>query len=267
MSASDDASLRASSVVDFYDGLAADYHLLYSDHWEQSLERQGHALDQIIRSLLPGARDVLDCSCGVGTQAIGLSLRGYRVIGTDISERSLERAADTAARLNAPLTVTAADFRDLSEVAGKFDVVISCDNAVPHPLDQTDLAKAVAEMHKKARPGGLLIISIRDYDRALIERPAVAPPLDIPGPPRRVVVRLHEWDSPDSPLHTVRFLILTQRPTGWTVAEHSTRYRAITSTQLTDSARRAGFTKIRWLTADETHFHQPIMTAHRAERR
>ena len=194
MSAFDDASLRASSVVDFYDGLAVDYHLIYADRWEQSLKRQGHALDALIRSLLPGARDVLDCSCGVGTQAIGLSLRGYRVIGTDISERSLKRAADTAGRLNAPLTVAAADFRDLSEVAGDFDVVISCDNAVPHLLHEID--RAVAEMHKEARPGGLLVISIRDYDRALIQRPAVAPPLDIPGPPRRVVVRLNEWDSP-----------------------------------------------------------------------
>ena len=55
---------------------------------------------------------------------------------------------------------------------------------------------------------------------------------------RDVVVRLHECDSPYSLFDTVRFLILTQRSTGWPVAEHSTRYRAITSSQLTHSARR-----------------------------
>lgn len=259
MGGSNDA--YASSVVDFYDGLAADYHLIYADQWEMALRRQGHALDALIRSLLPDARDVLDCSCGIGTQAIGLSLLGYQVTGTDISELSVRRAAGTADRLGTSLTLAVADFRDLRAIAGEFDVVISCDNAVPHLLDEADVGRALAQMCRKLRPGGLLAVSIRDYDRALIDRPTTAPPLEIPGPPRRLVVRLHEWDAPDSPLYTVRFLILTREPTGWTVAEHSTRYRAITSAQLTDSARRAGLDEIHWMSAADTGFHQPIMTA------
>jgi glycine/sarcosine N-methyltransferase len=192
MSGLGDASIRASSVVEFYDRLAADYHLVYADRWQEALERQGRALDHIIRSRLPCARDVLDCSCGIGTQAIGLSLLGYRVTGSDISERSLQRAAATARRLHTPLTVLAADLRDLSGVAGEFGVVISCDNAVPHLLDQAEVDQALEEMFAKLRPGGLLLVSIRDYDRALTERPAVASPQDIPGPPRRLVVRLHD---------------------------------------------------------------------------
>lgn len=64
-------------------------------------------------------------------------------------------------------------------------------------------------------------------------------------------------------MHTVRFLILTLQTTGWTIAEHSTRYRAITLAQLSDSTRRAGFDQISWLSASETGFHQPIMTARR----
>ncbi len=118
---------------------------------------------------------------------IGLSLPGYRVTGTDISERSLQRAADTAAQHGTPLTVLAADFRELCAVAGEFDVVISCDNAVPHLLDEADVDLALAQMYQRLRPGGLLAISVRDYDKALADRPASAPPLDIPGPPRRVV--------------------------------------------------------------------------------
>jgi glycine/sarcosine N-methyltransferase len=188
MSGLGDGSIRATSVVEFYDGLAADYHLIYADHWEESLRHQGRVLDQIIRSVLPGKRDVLDCSCGVGTQAIGLSLLGHRVTGSDISSRSLQRAADTAAQFGVPLAVTTADFRDLSEIPGEFDVAISCDNAIPHLLELADVDRAIVEMYTKLRPGGLLLISIRDYDRALIDRPAVAPPLDLPGPPRRIVV-------------------------------------------------------------------------------
>src|SRR5204863_429572 len=36
---------RHSSVVDFYDGLAADYHLVYRDRWDEEVELQGRALD------------------------------------------------------------------------------------------------------------------------------------------------------------------------------------------------------------------------------
>jgi len=80
------------SVRDFYDGLALDFHLFYED-WYAAVERHGAALDRLIRAIHKNPVDVLDCSCGIGTQAIGLARLGYRVQGTDISERSLERHA------------------------------------------------------------------------------------------------------------------------------------------------------------------------------
>ena len=74
------------SVRDFYDGLAPDYHLVY-EVWNAEVERQGAALDRLIRVIHKNPLDVLDCSCGIGTKAIGLGRLGYRVRGTDISER------------------------------------------------------------------------------------------------------------------------------------------------------------------------------------
>jgi hypothetical protein len=53
-------------------------------------------------------------------------------------------------------------------------------------------------MRSKLRSRGLLLVSIRDYDK---ERPPAPPPYVIDGPPRRIVVRLHDWDAPDSPLY------------------------------------------------------------------
>jgi glycine/sarcosine N-methyltransferase len=252
-----------TSVIDFYDGLAEDYHLVYADHWDDALRHQGNALDVLIRSRLNDPRTVLDCSCGIGAQAIGLSLLGYEVTGTDISKRSLRRAAQTARTLDTPLRTQIADFRDLSDVVGEFDVVISCDNAIPHLLHDAEIDLAVSQMFGKLRPGGLLVISTRDYDRAMRERPASALPVDMPGPPRRIFVRLHEWDAPDSPLYTVRFLILTQEDAGWRVTDHATRYRALPAAQLIGSAARAGLIDVGWLTAAEAGFHQPVMVAQR----
>ena len=248
------------SVSDFYDGLAADYHLIYED-WDAAVEQQGASLDRLISVLRPKPADVLDCSCGIGTQAIGLARLGYRVLGTDISEPSLDRARAEAVRLGADVSFALSDFRNLRQVKGEFDVVISCDNAIPHLLTEDDLARALRAMRSKLRPGGLLLISIRDYDKAMVERPATAVPQITTGPPRRLVVRLHDWEAPDSPMYTVHLLILTEGPSGWTVASHSTTYRALGRAELKRLAEDAGFTQVTWHEAEAVLFHQPIMTA------
>jgi glycine/sarcosine N-methyltransferase len=247
------------SARDFYDQLAPAYHLVYQD-WEAAIERQADALDRLIRNACPQAQEILDCSCGIGTQAIGLARRGYRVHGTDISERSLDRARKEAERLGAKISFGVCDFRDLSSVEGLFDVVISCDNSIPHLLTDDDLHKVFAAIYAKLRQGGLIVISVRDYDKAMIERPPTGLPVIHEGPPRRVVVRLHDWDAPDSPMYTVRFLILTEGQSGWAVEQFSSRYRALKRAVLGRAAELAGFVRIAWHTAEEVPFHQPVMT-------
>jgi glycine/sarcosine N-methyltransferase len=246
------------SVRDFYDGLAAEYHLVYGDRWDDAVAHQGEVLDRLIREVVGDTADVLDCSCGIGTQAIGLARRGHRVLGTDISERSLERAHIEATRLGADVAFAVADFRDLATVSGTFDAVLSCDNALPHLLDEAEIAAALRAMHSKLRPGGLLLISIRDYDK---ERPPPPPPYVVEGPPRRLVVRLHDWDAPDSPLYTVRFFFITETDDGWKLTHHGARYRAMPRAELTAAAATAGFDEIIWREADEVGYHQPIVTA------
>lgn len=260
---SDDPGLDSSAVVAFYDGLANDYHLVYGDRWDEAVDRQAAVLEGLIRAHNRSAIDVLDCACGIGTQAIGLAKRGYHVVGSDISQPALARAEIEAARHGVNVAFIRADFRDLSDIDQRFDVVLCCDNALPHLLDDDQIGRAFSAMHSKLRPGGLLIASVRDYDRALIERPPTAMPLLIPGPPRRVVVRLHDWDSPASALYTVRFLILTETAGKWCVAHHAARYRAIGSEALTGCAERAGLRQVRWHDAAGLGFHQPVMTATR----
>jgi glycine/sarcosine N-methyltransferase len=190
-------------VVRFYDGFASDYHLAYGGKWESAVERQGEALNALIQDHLPGAHSVLDCSCGIGTQAIGLARLGYQVVGTDISEGEIERARHEARHFGVETTFGVADFRDLSGIAGAFDVVISCDNALPHLLNAADVPKALTQMREKLRPGGLFVATMRDFDKALKEKPPIAPPVIVAGPPRRVLVRLHDWDEV-RPWYTVR---------------------------------------------------------------
>ena len=85
------------SVRAFYDALAPDYHRIFAD-WDVSMAHQAAVLGALVREDLgPGPHRVLDCSCGIGTQAIGLALAGHRVVGSDLSPVAAARATQEAA--------------------------------------------------------------------------------------------------------------------------------------------------------------------------
>ena len=72
-------------TTDFYDDLAPFYHLIFED-WERAIERQGEVLAGLLREAGVGSGDeVLDASCGIGTQTLGLLVRVFRVTASDIS--------------------------------------------------------------------------------------------------------------------------------------------------------------------------------------
>ena len=80
-----------ATVRIFYDRLAPYYALLYGD-WEQALCEQGHALSRLLGNLGVGMSDpVLDASCGIGTQTLGLAQLGYRLTASDISQGAIDR--------------------------------------------------------------------------------------------------------------------------------------------------------------------------------
>ncbi len=66
-------------IEEFYDELSPFYHLIYQD-WEASIERQAIILNRIIKSECGASvSSIVDVSCGIGTQAIGLAKLGYSV--------------------------------------------------------------------------------------------------------------------------------------------------------------------------------------------
>jgi SAM-dependent methyltransferase len=252
----------------FYDEMAERYHLIFAD-WDQSLQRQGDALDRIIEEALgPGPHDILDCACGIGTQAIGLAQRGHRLRATDLSPRAIARAEREAAARGVPLTCGVADLRALSAaVPGEFDVVLAADNALPHLLTHDDLDLAVANMAAKLRPGGLFLASTRDYDRLLEERPRAEGPRvfdDATG--RRITFQVWDW-ADDGNSYDLHQFFLRQSGAGWQTEHLSTTYRALRAAELVTALRHAGFALagIHWHEPEESGFFQPIVTARKDE--
>jgi SAM-dependent methyltransferase len=249
------------STLQFYDGLSGDYHLLFED-WPQSVRRQGGVLDRLLRRLL-GDRPlaILDCCCGIGTQAIGLALLGHRVHATDLSPAAVGRAAREAAAFGATLTFGVADVRTLAEqVEGSFDAVLACDNSLPHLLADDDLRRGVAGMAARLRPGGALLATTRDYDALVRERPASTPVRVIGGPPRRVTCQVWDW-SADGRGYRVHQFILKEEEGDWRMAHHVGEYRALLRDELAAALRQAGLGEVRWHTPEESGYYQPVVTA------
>jgi SAM-dependent methyltransferase len=249
-------------IEQFYDALAPHYHLIFGN-WRRSVLEQAQALERLIRERSgPPPLGVLDCSCGIGTQAIGLALRGYRVHGTDLSRRAVERARQEAAAFGAAATFAVADMRALdTQVTGTFDVVISCDNALPHLLTDEDVRLAARAMWTRLAPGGLVLLTIRDYDRLLREKPRATMPDVYEGPEgTRVVFQVWDW-QPDLPRYRVHYFILRRQGGPWETFQQTMVYRALQRSELTDVLRAVGFTDVRWHPPDETAYYQAVVTA------
>ncbi|MEV7186028.1 class I SAM-dependent methyltransferase [Kitasatospora sp. NPDC093102] len=254
--------MAQSALGRFYDDFADDYHLLYAD-WNASLARQGAALDSLIRAGLgDGPAEVLDCACGIGTQAIGLASLGHDVTGTDLSPVSAARATAEAAERGLRLPTAAADMRELPFPDGRFDVVVCADNALPHLLTASDVRAALGEMRRVLRPGGLLLITTRPYDELRRTRPGSTPPQTAEhGGRRSVLFQLWKWHDNGERYDLELFRLLPDDSGQWQVAVRRSTYWALTQDQLSDFATGASLTDIRWEQPADTGFFQPVLIA------
>jgi SAM-dependent methyltransferase len=247
---------------DFYDGLAPDYHALFDDWWTAA-EWHGSVIAALLaaRGVVPPS-SLLDCTCGIGTQALPLAAVGYSVTGTDISPRSVARARIEGHARHLPVRLKIADVRVVDEtVHERFDAVISCDNALPHLLTDADLNLALRSIRRCLRDDGVLLASVRDYDSLAAARPA-GTPISMHGPPgsRHASGQAWTW-SQDGQHVDITLFILNESVggDGWRVSAHETRYRALRRASLTSALHTTGFGSIEWLTPHNSGYYQPVM--------
>lgn len=258
--------MSTSSVRRFYDELAPDYHRIFPD-WDASMARQATALDQLLTSRLgPGPHRILDCACGIGTQAIGLAGRGHPVTGTDLSPRAAARAAAEARTRGVPLSTAAADMRALPFGPAAFDAVVCADNSVAHLLAPEDVSDALVSLRRVLRDDGLLLLTVRDYDELRRTRPTSTPPAATTDPDgtRTVTFQLWRWHDDGERYDQSHFQFVADGD-DWQVRERRTTTWALTRDQLTRFVADAGFRDVTWHEPDATGFYQPVLTAQPVE--
>ena len=246
-------------IQTFYDDMAAQYDQLFLD-WHATTEEQAAILNKIFsENGFDKTAQILDCACGIGTQAIGLASIGYSVTASDISDGELAEAAARAGQYGLKIRFEHADFCTLSDVfPGQFDIVIAMDNALPHMLTGEDLASAVRSITGQIRPGGIFVASIRDYDTLLDEKPPYSPPyIHRTEKGQRVSFQTWVWNGENYQL--TQYIINDED--SLKISKFVCEYRAVRREELTNLLLSNGCSEVVWKFPEETGFYQPIVTA------
>lgn len=243
----------------FYDNMASHYDKLFFD-WKATTKEQAVLLQRIFNHFnYDDTASVLDCACGIGTQAIGIAELGYKVTASDISDGEIEEARARASNASVDIRFVNADFCALSEVfSEKFDIVIAMDNALPHILTSKDLDRAVKSIASQIKGNGIFVGSIRDYDALLQDKPPYSPPY-IHETEKGKRISFQTWVWNDDRYKLTQYIIEDEETLE--INKFECEYRATRREELTALFIANGCKEVIWLFPEETGFYQPIIVA------
>lgn len=246
-------------IQTFYDSMASQYDKLFKD-WQTTTQEQALILNKLFEANgFDKSAKVLDCACGIGTQAVGLASVGYKVTASDISDAEIEQAKERAEKNNVNIQFEHADFCALSEVfSQRFDIVICMDNALPHMLTENALEMAVRSITNQIAPGGIFVASIRDYDALLVKKPPYSPPyIHKTDNGQRVSFQTWVWINDH---YKLTQYIIDDEDT-LQISKFDCEYRAVRREELTNLLLLNGCSEVVWKFPAETGFYQPIVIA------
>ena len=247
---------------DLYDEIASLYHLIYAD-WEGSIRRQAAALQGVLQEELgPGPWSVLDVSCGIGTQSLGLAGLGHEVTAADVSKASVRRAMQEARRRGLAIDFSVGDMRTCHErYDRRFDVVLSGDNAVPHLLTDADLLSAFRSFLACTRPGGVCLITVRDYEQESRD-PTQFRPFGVRDTDTGRCLVFQTWDFDGDHYDLGQYFLQEREGRAPRVTVGRSRYYAVGIAKLIALLEEAGFHAPRRI---DGRFFQPILLGRRPE--
>jgi len=224
-----------------YDSLSVDYDRFVD--WPTRLAAELPFVEQNLRAV--GATRVLDAACGTGMHALALAQQGFQVAGTDLSEGMVARARENGRQAGVDVRFEAAGFGQLhADVGSDFDALLCLGNSLPHVLDANTLAAALADFSACLRPGGLVLIQNRNFDRVLAQGERwMTPQSRRDGDREWVFVRFYDFE-PDGLLGFHLVTLARDRGGGWRQQIASTRLWPLRQAELVTAMSAAGFEAI-----------------------
>jgi hypothetical protein len=141
---------------------------------------------------------------------------------------------------------------------------VCADNSLPHMLNDADLDAACAAMASATRPGGTLMVSVRDYERLADERPEAMPPsVGRSNGTRVITFQLWRWHS-DGERYDLEHYQVIEVGRQLRVVRRQTTYRALSRATIDAALERTGWKSPTWHEPANSGFYQPVVTARRA---
>ena len=124
-----------------------------------------------------------------------------------------------------------------------------------------DLAAALASIKTRLKPGGLLLLSIRDYDALVVDKPRFNSEHVQDRPDgRRIVFQVWDWASDGCSYRNRQFLI-KETDGHYEIKHFETELRALLRDEVMTAVRGAGYEDARWHVPEASDYYQPIVTA------
>jgi len=87
----------------------------------------------------------------------------------------IEQARQNAAAQGVDATFAVAGLGELASLGRTFDAVLCLGNSLPHLLSASAVAQSLADFATTLRPGGLLVIQNRNFDRVWASASVLCP--------------------------------------------------------------------------------------------
>lgn len=108
---------------------------------------------------------ILDLGCGAGRTTISLVENGWcNIIGVDLSENMIESATKITKERDLDIAFEAGDATNLRFADGEFDLVFFSFNGLMCIPDRINRVKAMAEINRVLKIGGIFIFTTHDRD-------------------------------------------------------------------------------------------------------
>ncbi|MBU4470057.1 MAG: class I SAM-dependent methyltransferase [Desulfobacteraceae bacterium] len=229
---------------DMYDKLASVYHLIFSD-WEKAIEKGAEDLDQVIKRYTTNSSiSILDVSCGIGTQVIGLGKKGYKVTGSDLSAVAIQRAHNETQKRGLDIDLSVADMRQVHKHHNRqFDVVISCHNSVTHLQNDSEIINAFKEFYQCTKSDGICLINVRDYDNEEKGK-GIFKPLGVRVENDAKWIVFQIWDFESSFCDVAMYFVKDDEKDACRTSVFRTHYYAIGISKLMELMKDAGFSSV-----------------------
>jgi glycine/sarcosine N-methyltransferase len=235
-----------NNTNEFYDAIAEYYPLFYRD-WETQMEREGLGLRSVFRHR--GVQRVLDASCGAGAQAIPLAQLGFEVFAIDPSAGMIRKAQEFAAQYGVAdkIEFFRCDFLHLLEVvSGPFDAVITKGNSLPHLLLDDEIETTLLSFYELLRPGGTLVIGMRDFGPFMEDRPRFLPGFmhDYEDGGEFITFETWEWEDGPPVIATRNLFMVKGKGSDYEAVKHSVVFRPLSTDEVKVVLLDIGFEEV-----------------------